>query len=174
MIYLKSNNKNISNKIKIPENIYELNSWKPLNLYLAILTKNLILYDEIEKSENWITNQIPFFIRFLYENPFELIEKDIYYSSKINLLNFSLISTCYLFSLMAGVMSIALKYIGSNNKEAAKLIIDIIDKVRKVKFVKDIIIKENLKYFNNNKFYVNKATLDHCLCIGGYALGIVK
>jgi hypothetical protein len=132
------------------------------------------MYDEIKKSQNWISNQIPTFIRFLYENPFEIIEKDIYYSSKINLLNFSLISTCYIYCLMAGVMSIAFKYIGSNNKEAAKLIIDIVDKIRNVQYVKDIVIKENLKYFNNNKYYVNKATLDQCLCIAGYALGIVK
>lgn len=131
------------------------------------------MFDSIENSEDWVTKQIPDFIRFLYENDFEQITKDVNYYSKIDHVEFSLISTSYIFSLAAGLMALGFRFLGTNNKFAAKLILDFIGKMRNVKAVQDIIIKDNLKYFNNNKFFVNRATLDQCLCISAYALSMV-
>jgi acyl-CoA hydrolase len=132
------------------------------------------MWDSIENSEDWVNKQIPDFIKFLYENDFEQVAKDVNYYSKIDNVEFSLISTSYMFSLAAGIMALGFKYIGSNNKSAAKVIVEFINKMRNVKAVQDIIIKDNLKYFNNNKFFVNKTTLDQCLSISAYALSMVK
>ena len=174
LIYLKTNNYNVANKINIPINLYQLNSWKPFNLYLAILSRNLILWDTIEYSENWINKQIPDFIKFLYENNFETISEEVNYYSKINNMEFSIISTSYLYCLAAGIMSVGFKFMGTNNKKAAKIIIEFIKKMKNVKAIHDFIIKDNIKYFDNNKFFVNKTTLDQCLCISAYSLSIVK
>lgn len=171
---MKTNNAQVAQKITIPSNLFQLSSWKPFNLYLAILTKNLIMWDSIENSEDWVNKQIPDFIRFLYENDFEQIAKDVNYYSKIDHVEFSLISTSYIYSLAAGIMALGFRYLGSNNKTAEKVIVNFINKMRNVKAVQDIIIKDNLKYFNNNKFFVNRTTLDQCLCISAYALSMVK
>ncbi len=171
---MKTNDIQVANKINIPQNLFQLNSWKPFNLYLGILAKNLILWDTIENSEDWINKQIPEYIRFLYENDFEQISKDVKYYSKIDNIDFSLISTSYIFSLASGIMSLGFKFMGSNSKEAAKIIIEFINKMRNVKAIQDIVIKDNLKYFNVNKFFVNRTTLDQCLCICAYALSMVS
>ena len=42
LFYLQTKNSKILSKIKIPENLYQLDSFKPFHLYLAILCKNLI------------------------------------------------------------------------------------------------------------------------------------
>lgn len=173
-MYLKTNNQNIANKINIPKNLFELNSWKPFNLYLAILSKNMIMWDSIENSDIWINTQIPLFIKFLYENDFETISKNVDFHAKTNNIEFSLISTSYMFCLAAGIMSMGLKFMGTNNKKASKIIIDFIHKMKNVKAIQDIIIKDNIKYFDNNKFFVNKTTLDQSLCIAAYALSMVK
>jgi len=132
------------------------------------------MWDNIESSDDWVNKQIPDFIRFLYENDFEQISKDVNYQAKADNLEFSLISTSYLYGLTAGIMALGFKYMGTNNKNAGKIIINFIKKMKNVKAVQDILIKDNLKYFNNNKFFVNKTTLDQCLCICAYALSIVK
>jgi hypothetical protein len=173
LIYLKSGNTQLANKIKIPTNLYQLENFRPFNLYLAILTKNLIQWDNIEDSESWILTQIPEFIKFLHEEKLSTIEENIIYSSKINIIEFSQISTSYYYAIAAGVMSLGFKHLGSNNKEISKIVINIINRLRKLKVVSEIIVREQRKYDDLNKFYINKNTLEHVLCICSYSLSMI-
>ncbi len=173
--FLQSKNSKIASKMKIPENLYQLDSFKPFNLYLSILGKNLILWDNIYPSENWIYSNIPSFIKFLYENPLSVISEDFAYSFKINLIEFSQISTSYFYSLCAGIMSLAFKFCGSNDSQVSSIIINIIKtKLLKVNVINDIIIRDCAKYDDNNKSSLNKTTLDECLCICAYALSMIR
>ena len=174
LFYLQTKNSNILSKIKIPENLYQLDSFKPFHLYLAILCKNLISWDNITSSINWVKENIPNFIQFLHESSLADISDDINYNSKINLIDFSQISTCYFYSFSAGLMSLGFKYCGSNNNDVCKIIIYYIKNVLlKATVVNDIIIRENVKYEENNKRAISKRNLDECLCISAYALSLV-
>ena len=174
LFYLQTKNNNILSKIKTPENLYQLDSFKPFHLYLAILCKNLISWDNINSSINWVKENIPNFIQFLHESSLADISDDINYNSKINLIDFSQISTCYFFSLSAGLMSLGFKYCGTNNNDVCKIIIYYIKNVLlKVTVVNDIIIRENVKFDENNKRAISKRNLDECLCISAYALSLV-
>ena len=173
--YLQSKNAKIASKIQIPDNLYKLETFRPFHLYLAILTKNLIMWDEcITPSEYWIYSNIPSFIKFLYENSLSSISDDISYSNKINLIEFSQITTCYFYSICAGIMSLGFKYCGTMDKTVCEIINNILyNKLLKIKVVNDIIIKENTKYNDINKTAINKTTLDECLCIIAYALSMI-
>ena len=104
----------------------------------------------------------------------EKIEEDLKYSTKINNIDFSSITTHYYYSLAAGIMSLGFKYCGSNDKSIAKIIIDIIkDKLLKVKLVKEIIISSSVKYTNENKFSLVKKKLFEILCICVYSLSLI-
>ena len=59
LYYLQTKNSNILSKIRIPNNLYQLDSFKPFHLYLAILCKNLISWDNITSSINWVKENIP-------------------------------------------------------------------------------------------------------------------
>ena len=174
LYYLQTKNNNILSKIKIPNNLYQLDSFKPFHLYLAILCKNLISWDNITSSINWVKENIPNFIQFLHESSLADISDDITYNSKINLIDFSQISTCYFYSLSAGLMSLGFKYCGTNNNDVCKIIIYYIKNILlKATVVNDIIIRENVKYEENNKRAISKRNLDECLCISAYALALV-
>ena len=174
LYYLQTKNTKILSKIKTPENLYQLDSFKPFHLYLAILCKNLISWDNITSSINWVKENIPPFIQFLHESSLENINNDINYNSKINLIDFSQISTSYFFSLSAGLMSLGFKYCGTNNNDVCKIIIYYIKNILlKATVVNDIIIRENAKYDENNKRAISKRNLDECLCISAYALSLV-
>ena len=173
--FLQSKNNKIAAKMKIPENLYQLDSFKPFNLYLSLLGKNLILWDNIYPSETWIYSNIPSFIKFLYENTLATISEDFAYSFKIHLIEFSQISTSYYYSLCAGIMSLAFKFCGTNDSQLSQIIINIIKtKLLKVNVINDIIIRDCAKYDDNNKSSLNKTTLDECLCICAYALSIIR
>ena len=174
LYYLQTKNTNILSKIKIPTNLYQLDSFKPFHLYLAILCKNLISWDNITSSINWVKENIPTFIQFLHESSLADISDDLAYNSKINLIDFSQISTCYFYSLSAGLMSLGFKYCGTNNYDVCKIIIYYIKYILlKATVVNDIIIRENVKYEENNKRAISKRNLDICLCISAYALSLV-
>ena len=174
LFYLQTKNSKILSKIKIPENLYQLDSFKPFHLYLAILCKNLISWDNITSSINWVKENIPNFIQYLHESSLADISDDINYNSKINLIDFSQISTCYFFSLSAGLMSLGFKYCGTNNNDVCKIIIYYIKNVLlKSTVVNDIIIRENVKFEESNKRAISKRNLDECLCISSYALSLV-
>ena len=174
LFYLQTKNSKILSKIKTPENLYQLDSFKPFHLYLAILCKNLISWDNITSSINWVKENIPNFIQYLHESSLADISDDINYNSKINLIDFSQISTCYFYSLSAGLMSLGFKYCGTNNSDVCKIIIYYIKNVLfKATVVNDIIIRENVKFEENNKRAISKRNLDECLCISAYALSLV-
>ena len=174
LYYLQTKNNNILSRIKTPENLYQLDSFKPFHLYLAILCKNLISWDNITSSINWVKENIPNFIQFLHESSLADISDDINYNSKLNLIDFSQISTCYFYSLSAGLMSLGFKYCGTNNNDVCKIIIYYIKNVLlKASVVNDIIIRENVKFEETNKRSISKKNLDECLCISAYALSLV-
>ena len=155
----------IASRIQIPDNLYKLETFRPFHLYLAVLTKNLIMWDVIDPSEQWIYSNIPSFIKFLYENSLAAISDDIAYASKINLIEFSQITTCYFYSICAGIMSLAFKFCGTINKEVCDIINSILyNKILKIKVVSDIIIKESTKYNDVNKSAINKTKIGRASC----------
>lgn len=171
--YLQSNNTKIANSIKIPENLFQLDSFRPFHLYLALMTKNLILWNSIQPTIEWIMNQIPSFIKFLYENPLSVIAQDLTYTYRVNQIEFSTVSACYYYSICAAVLSIGFKYCGTSNQNIRALLTEVVNKIRKVSIVSDIIIKDNSKYNNSNKYSINKTLLDECLCICASALSLI-
>jgi anaphase-promoting complex subunit 1 len=58
-IYLKTNNDVVAKKLKIPDNQQLLDYIRPDLLLLRCLGKNLILWDQIGSSRQWVESQIP-------------------------------------------------------------------------------------------------------------------
>lgn len=77
LIYLKSNNKQVADRIKIPHTFEAMDNVTPHSLVLKILTKNLILWDQIECSPEWIDSQIPDIIKTIFyaQSQLELNQK---------------------------------------------------------------------------------------------------
>ena len=109
----------------------------------------------------------------MYENKIEVIENDFYYGTLINNIDFQNISITYFYCITASIVSLGFKYAGTNNKEVARLMQQFLLKIKNLNMATELIIKNQIKFNNNNKFNLNKTDQDKILCILSYSLGIV-
>ena len=58
-IYMKSDNHQIANKISVPTFFYEIDNCNPNHILLKILTKNMIMWSQVQPTEKFVKDQIP-------------------------------------------------------------------------------------------------------------------
>jgi len=63
LIHLKSNNLAVASKLELPQTFYSLEYVRPQVTLLKVLCRNLIMWDSISPSKEWILGQIPSKIR---------------------------------------------------------------------------------------------------------------
>lgn len=59
LIYLRSNNSEILNRLSLPETLVQLDSIRPDLLIFKAVARTLIMWDAVEPTEDWIHAQIP-------------------------------------------------------------------------------------------------------------------
>jgi anaphase-promoting complex subunit 1 len=67
-IYMKTNNKVVADSLALPDTHFLLEFVRPDFLGLRVISRSLILWDEVEASKEWITEQIPFVVRNSYQH----------------------------------------------------------------------------------------------------------
>ncbi len=65
LMWLKTNSAEEAARIQIPDTRFLLMSVRPDLLLVRVLSKNLILWDAIEPSEEWLMRQLPAILRQL-------------------------------------------------------------------------------------------------------------
>ncbi|KAG7664251.1 APC1 [[Candida] subhashii] len=114
-MYIKTENEDIANKLKIPDTEQLLDYIRPDMLLLRCLAKNLIMWQEIGCSKKWVESEIPFAI----------LEK--FGKRDLNVLDSDQL---VYFNLLGGAcMSIAVKYASSHDLIARDTIIYYLDKM---------------------------------------------
>jgi len=68
LIYLKSGNKAVAASLAPPDTHFLLEYVRPDTLMLRVVTRSLIMWDDVEPSFNWIEKQIPAVVRRSYLN----------------------------------------------------------------------------------------------------------
>jgi anaphase-promoting complex subunit 1 len=64
-MWLKSNSVEEAARIQIPNTRFLFMSVRPDLLLIRVLSKNLIMWDSVEPSEEWLMNQLPAILRLL-------------------------------------------------------------------------------------------------------------
>lgn len=119
-IYLKTENVNVANKLKLPETEQMLDYIRPDLLFLRCLAKNLIMWNEISCTDTWVASQMPSSVAHKYmsgnghEVAFEHLDGD---------------QLTYFNVLGGACLSMALKFASSHNLEARDTILKYLDKV---------------------------------------------
>lgn len=67
-MFLKSNNHGIAKKLVVPETEQRLDYIRPDLLFVRVLAKHLIMWDEIGKTRPWVENSVP----ILQEEPLDI------------------------------------------------------------------------------------------------------
>ncbi|CAI5758887.1 unnamed protein product [Candida verbasci] len=118
LIYLRTENKTIADKLKIPNNEQLLDYIRPDLLFLRCLCKNVIMWSEINCTIQWVENQIPKFLNDRYKN----IEDVSLDSDQLGYLN-----------ILGGIcMSIAIKYASTHNTIARDTLLHYFDQLLKL------------------------------------------
>ncbi|CAG8511711.1 11496_t:CDS:2, partial [Dentiscutata heterogama] len=116
LLYLKSNNASVANKIPIPETEFFLDYVRPDFLLIRTLARNLIMWDNIQSTKEWVESHVPQYIKSkLTPNP------------DINYENIESIKRSYYYILSGACFSMALKYAGSDDKKALKCLLSYLD-----------------------------------------------
>ncbi|KAJ3176746.1 Anaphase-promoting complex subunit 1 [Geranomyces variabilis] len=104
--YLRTNNAQIAGKLGVPSTSYLLNRLRPDILLLRILCANLIMWDQIEPSQEWIEKQLPAYIA---EGAAKADSQELFKQARWNILT-------------GACMAIGLKYAGSRDPSASNLL----------------------------------------------------
>ncbi|KAF0515978.1 putative Anaphase-promoting complex subunit 1 [Gigaspora margarita] len=116
LLYLKTNNVNVANKIPIPETEFFLDYVRPDFLLIRTLARNLIMWDNIQSTKEWVESHVPQYIKSkLISNP------------DINYENLESIKRSNYYILSGACFSMALKYAGSDDKKALKCLLSYLD-----------------------------------------------
>lgn len=118
LVGMKTGNEKVASELLPPPNEFLLDYVKPELLMMQAISRNLILWNEIDPSKNWILDQIPNFIR-------KAVNQGEKRSSELP--SNDHIIHCYFFMLAGLCFSISLKYAGSCNKMAYESICEILD-----------------------------------------------
>jgi len=112
LMYLRTERQDIADLVPIPDTILALNSIQPSFLTIRTITRNLIMWNEIAPTNDWLARQVP-----------ESIRKAIDARNKFHKVVDESIELAY-YNLLAGCcFVIGLKYAGTARQEAYLLIV---------------------------------------------------
>jgi hypothetical protein len=176
LIHLKTNNQQIAERIELPKTFFALEYSRPSDVLLKVLCKNLIMWDTISTSKEWLTSQIPKIIRTIYfEKCIDKVEKKYQTRIAIEEIDFANIAMLYTYFLTGALFSIGFKYAGSGNRDVFKFLVHHIEKIIKMNVTCSSKFQANIahKYTNSNKNDIDKRTYETCLWVAGYAISMV-
>lgn len=112
-IYLRTSNKAVAAKMTLPDLEPLLDYVRPDLLLLRCLAKNLILWDSIQDTREWVESQLPAVLRHKYK------------ISKIRVLDSDQIA--YFHVLAGACLALAVKYASSQNRVARDTLLNYLD-----------------------------------------------
>ncbi|KAI8874873.1 hypothetical protein K501DRAFT_234486 [Backusella circina FSU 941] len=118
LMYLKTENQRVANKVDILESQSYMNYVRPDFLLVRVVAKNLIMWCDIEPTDEWIHQQIPDFITADI-NSGNVRDKEASKQAKYNI-------QCGAF------LCIGLRFAGSKNEQAFQLLIENLDRFMKL------------------------------------------
>jgi len=130
LMYMKSGNKTIASAIALPDTHFLLEYVRPDFLMFRVISRALILWDEVEPTEEWIEAQIPKAAHIAYKQMRDLAESiqqgtaDV--GAKSDSIDYDRQAVRYIYThvIAAACFSIGLRYAGTGNTEAASIIFE--------------------------------------------------
>lgn len=123
MMFFNTENEAIVQWLKVPDTQNLLEMVRPDFLLLRVLAKNLILWSKIEPTAEWIESHIP---SIIYKNAFEQnssvekgLENELMFLDDID---YETMTQSYCNIIAGACFSLALRYAGTANEEAYKVI----------------------------------------------------
>ena len=130
MVYLKTNDERLAERIFLPDNLYALNRVKPPHLYLRVLSRSLTMWDSIEPTTDWVLPSLPLIFRKPKDFDPLVTPSDLYYTGatshnqdvdkegSIQAKSFAITGAC---------TAVGLRYAGTHNPRAVTTLLNVYD-----------------------------------------------
>ncbi|KAJ2964310.1 hypothetical protein NQZ79_g837 [Umbelopsis isabellina] len=122
LMYLKTEDVRVAEKIGLPDTLPMLDYIRPDFLLLRVLSRNLIMWSQIKPSENWINDQLPEFIKSALNE--QVVQSDEYWASHCDM---EVLQQAACNIITGCCVSIGLRYAGSRNEKAFKCLLEKFD-----------------------------------------------
>ncbi|ORY08304.1 hypothetical protein K493DRAFT_29218 [Basidiobolus meristosporus CBS 931.73] len=119
LMYIRTQNQVVAEKLRIPDNWAQLESIRPDFTALRVISRNLILWSSIEPTEEWIQSQIPDSIKPALKSSPGSPSISLPYRESMK-------RFCY-YIVAGACFSIGLKYAGSANETAFQCLLAKLD-----------------------------------------------
>ncbi len=158
LIYLRSHNELIANELMIPTTRYQLDYIRPQMALLRTVGFNIVMWDTIRNTPEWLVGQIPSIISdSVFPNIQNMVEIDDHLAS------------LYAFIVTGCCITLGLRYAGSHDQRAYDIIFGIMKEFESGK------LKKMTKTDNviTLPLVLNKQVTENCLVACAMALGCV-
>lgn len=127
LIHMKTNNASMASRIVLPSTLYSLDRTRPLHVFLRIMTRSLIMWNDIVAREEWLFNTIPQLLHGRNATGkfsiFDILGKvnitDVYRENEVDVQG---ILQARAFAIAGACTALALKYAGTNDTTAVGLL----------------------------------------------------
>lgn len=82
---------------------------------MKTVAKNLIMWRDIGQNEEFVINQVPEIIRFIYDSPLNKVYERYYLVYNVSEIDYQTVTSIYVNVTTGAILSMALKYAGSGN-----------------------------------------------------------
>lgn len=132
LTHLKTNNKIISSRICIPATIFEINRANPFHVFLKVVAFNLIEWEAMVCSAEFVHNAVPHIIRFINENEYAQIHDKFQTNPNFAQLDYQIATMLYHYTTAGSLFALCLKFAGTADAELKALVIAHLQAFRKV------------------------------------------
>eukprot|EP00178_Gracilaria_changii_P009992 TRINITY_DN290_c0_g1_i1.p1 TRINITY_DN290_c0_g1~~TRINITY_DN290_c0_g1_i1.p1 ORF type:complete len:1791 (-),score=140.12 TRINITY_DN290_c0_g1_i1:12125-17497(-) len=127
LIYLKTNNKLMASRIEMPNTLYALDRARPHHVFLLVLTKSLIMWDDICPTKEWFLKCMPRLLHATDGNghldPLNVLGKvniaDVYRDNEVDVGG---VLQARAFAIAGACTAIALKFAGTSDPSAINVL----------------------------------------------------
>lgn len=130
LMYLKTENVKVAEMIEIPGRRPYLNSIRPDFMLLRVVAKNLIMWSTIRPTEAWIDAQLPAFTDTSEQSSAEQDYQNM-------LIDDEVIKQASYYIICGACLSMGLRFAGSRNKDAFRVLLRKLDQFMKLQLVQD-------------------------------------
>ena len=111
-------NKSVAKQLALPEAHFSLDKIRPDFLFLNVVARSLVLWDEVEASSEWIEEQIPIFISDFFTRLQRKLRGDTDIKEyRINV-DSKAMKEAHAFIIAGACFSLGLRFAGTGNEKA--------------------------------------------------------
>ena len=159
LMFLKSNDRGVAERLAIPDSLFKLEYVRPDFILLKVLARSLVMWDYTEASMEWIESQIPEFI-MKHINAFE----SSFGASASSDIDMVAVWQAYCNILAGCCLAIGIRFAGSHYPAAQQVLFKLLDRFKGFRKNRDSFKPESK---------VDRQTLEVCICSAAVSLGMV-